>query len=183
MLAPEQIAPDGTLVPRPLPTSSRSGSSSSRRPREQLRGELGVEGDPTRVDSFAGARVVLRNLFAPQHHLVLEGNVGYGWIVGDNQAADGFYGSALVQYVHSASGRLDLRVTARWRDVLYPSALLRELVAGPGVLAALAPGVFVDVDAFLRFGRQLDQPTLATHRPTSRSRRRTTRPGSSSSAT
>jgi outer membrane protein assembly factor BamA len=51
-------------------------------------------------------------------------------------------------------------MTARWRDVLYPWALLRELVAGPGLHRVLAPGVFVDGDAFLRFGRQLDQPAL-----------------------
>jgi Omp85 superfamily domain len=164
VIPPEQIAPDGTFVPRPLPTEVAVRVVVVEAPQQQLRGELGVEGDPTRIDAFAGARVVLRNLFAPQHHLVLEGSVGYGWIVGDNHVAEGMYGSALVQYVHSLEAT-DLRITARWRDVLYPNALLRELVAGPGVHRTLAPGVFVDGDAFLRFGRQLDEPTLAMPDP------------------
>ncbi|MEO8845712.1 MAG: BamA/TamA family outer membrane protein [Kofleriaceae bacterium] len=164
VIAPDQIAPDGTLVPRPLPSEVAVRVVVVEAPQRQLRGELGVEGDPTRVDAFAGTRAVLRNLFGPQHHLVLEGSVGYGWIVGDHHVAEGMYGSALVQYVHSLE-TTDLRVTARWRDVLYPDALLRELVVGPGVHRTLAPGVFVDGDAFLRFGRQLDEPALAMADP------------------
>jgi alpha-D-ribose 1-methylphosphonate 5-triphosphate synthase subunit PhnG len=154
------VSATGELVPRTLPADLAVRVVVVEAPEAQVRGEMGVEGDPTRVDAFAGARAVLRNLFAPQHHLVLEGHAGYGWIVGsDHQLASGTYGSALVQYVHSLDVT-DLRVTARWRDVLYPSSLLRELVAGPGVHSTLAPGVFGDADAFLRFGRQLDQPML-----------------------
>lgn len=164
VITPEQIAPDGTLVPRPLPSEVAVRVVVVEAPQQQLRGELGVEGDPTRVDAFAGTRAVLRNLFGPQHHLVLEGSVGYGWIVGDHHVAEGMYGSALVRYVHSLEAT-DLRITARWRDVLYPDAMLRELVAGPGVHRTLAPGVFVDGDAFLRFGRQLDEPALAMADP------------------
>ena len=159
VIAPAQVAPDGTFVPRTLPAEVAVRVVVVDAPQHQLRGELGIEGDPTRVDAFVGTRAVLRNLFAPQHHLALEASTGYGWIVGDDHVAEGMYGSALVQYVHSLEAT-DLRITARWRDVLYPDALLRELVAGPGVHRTLAPGVFVEGDALLRFGRQLDQPAL-----------------------
>ena len=158
-LAAEQMSPAGAIVPRPLAAPLAVRVVVVEAPQERVRGELGVEGDPSRVDVFTGLRTVLRNVFAPQHHFVLEASAGYGWIVGDDHRAEGVYGSALVQYVHSLDVT-DLRVTARWRDVLYPSALLREVVAGPGVHRTLAPGVFIDGDAFFRFGRQLDQPMI-----------------------
>ena len=158
-LAAEQVSPTGGIVPRPLSSELAVRVVVVEAPQESVRGELGIEGDPGRVDVFTGVRTVLRNVFAPQHHLVLEGNVGYGWIAGGDHRAEGAYGSALVQYVHSLDVA-DLRVTARWRDVLYPSALLREVVAGPGVHRTFAPGVFVDGDAYFRFGRQLDQPMV-----------------------
>ena len=102
-------------------------------------------------------------MFGAEHHLVLAGNIGYGWLVGDNhEPGSGVYGSALAQLelprvIHRD---LDLRVTARWSDVLYPSALLREYVVGPGVREALAPGVFFDLDAFYRYAQTLDLPAL-----------------------
>ncbi len=163
VLAPDQVDADGKLVPRKLSDSLAVRVIVVEAPKRQLRAELGVEADPTRIDSFAGARVTLRDVFGPQHHVVLDGNVGYGVLFGDgNEPASGVYGSALAQYVHPGwlTRTLDLRVTGRWRDVLYPDALLREVVAGPGVRSTLAPGVFVDVDAFYRFGRTLDQPAL-----------------------
>lgn len=153
VLAPEQVSADGELVPRRLPSEVAVRIVVVEAPQTRVRYELGIEGDPTRIDAFTGARAVLRNLFASQHHLVVEGNVGYGWIVGDDHLADGVYGAAQLQYVHSLDAT-DLRLTARYRDVLYPSAVLREVVAGPGLHRVLAPGVFVDGDAFLRFGQQ-----------------------------
>ncbi|CAN5353978.1 hypothetical protein BH11MYX1_BH11MYX1_48640 [soil metagenome] len=158
-LAAAQVSPAGAIVPRPLSAELAVRVVVVEAPQERVRGELGAEGDPTRVDVFAGLRTVLRNLVAAQHHLVLEGGVGYGVIVGHDHRAEVVYGSALVQYVHSLDVT-DVRVTARWRDVMYPSALLREVVAGPGVHRTLAPGVFVDGDVFFRFGRQLDQPMI-----------------------
>jgi hypothetical protein len=158
-LAVEQVDPAGALVPRTLPAELRVRVVVVEAPQARIRGEVGAEGDPTRLDVFTSARTVLRNLFAPQHHLVVAASAGYGWIVGDDHRAAGAYGSALVQYVHSLEVT-DLRVTARWRDVLYPAALLREVVAGPGLHRTLAPGVFVEADAFFRFGRQLDQPVV-----------------------
>ncbi len=162
VLAAEQVDPDGKIVPRKLESSLAVRVIVVEAPGRQLRAEVGVEGDPTRVDTYGGARVVFRNLFAPQHHLVLEGHVGYGVRFDKQQPADGFYGSALAQYhkpgwLHRI---LDLRVTGRWRDVLYPDSMLREVVAGPGLRTNLAKNVFFDVDLFYRFGRQLDMPVI-----------------------
>jgi outer membrane translocation and assembly module TamA len=162
VLAPEQVDADGKLVPRQLSDELAVRVIVVEAPARQLRAEVGVEADPTRLDAYAGTRLLVRNLFAPQHHLALEGNVGYGFLVRDGDPAKGVYGSAQAQYlrpgfIHRA---LDLRVTTRWRDTLYPSALLREVVAGPGVRSTVAPGVFFDVDAYYRFGREIGLPAL-----------------------
>ncbi len=166
ILGPTSVAADGSLVPRALPAALGVRIVVVEAPARQLHAELGVEGDPTRVDAYTGARVVFRNLFGVQQHLVLAGSVGYGWLTGccgdDRPLAAGLYGSALAQYQHpgALTRTLDLRVTARWRDELYPAALLREVVAGPGVRSTLAAGVFLDLDAWFRFARQLDAPAL-----------------------
>ncbi len=162
ILAAEQVDGEGKLVPRKLESSLAVRVIVVEAPRRQLRAEVGVEGDPTRVDTYAGARVLFRNLFAPQHHLVVEGHVGYGVLIDKDQTADGVYGSALVQYHKPGwlNRILDLRLTGRWRDVLYPDSMLREVVAGPGVRTNLAKNTFLDIDAFARFGRQLDMPAI-----------------------
>ena len=156
VLAPEQIDADGNLVPRQLDSNVALRVSVVEAPARQLRVEAGVEGDPTRIDSYAGARIWLRNLFGPQHHLVLEGSVGYGWLV-DDESTDptGVYGSALARYVHPGwlTRRLDLRTTAQYRDVVYPDAQLRDVSAGPGARLLVADQVFVDIDALFRRAR------------------------------
>ena len=163
VLAPEQVDGEGKLVPRKLPDALAVRVIVVEAPARQFRAEVGLEADPTRIDAYVGARMMLRNLFAPQHHVVLEGNAGYALRVANaDDPAKGMYGSALAQYLHPGfiARNLDVRVTTRWRDVLYPSALLREVVAGPGVRTTLAPGVFIDVDAYYRFGRSIDLPAL-----------------------
>jgi outer membrane translocation and assembly module TamA len=162
VLAAEQVDSSGNLVPRTLSDELSVRVIVVEAPARQMRAELGIEADPSRVDAYAGMRVTFRNLFAPQHHLVLEGNVGYGWLVGEDDPAKGVYGSALAQYVHPGwiTEKLDLRVTTRWRDTLYPSSMLREVVAGPGVRSTITPGVFFDIDALYRFGRQIGLPAL-----------------------
>jgi hypothetical protein len=162
VLATEQVDASGNLVPRKLSDELSVRVIVVEAPARQMRAELGVEADPSRVDAYAGMRAMFRNLFAPQHHLVLEGNVGYDWLVGEDDPAKGVYGSALAQYVHPGwiTETLDLRVTTRWRDTLYPSSMLREVVAGPGVRSTITPGVFFDLDALYRFGRQIGLPAL-----------------------
>ncbi|MEO7731265.1 MAG: BamA/TamA family outer membrane protein, partial [Kofleriaceae bacterium] len=159
LLAPEQISADGSLVPRTLPDALAVRIVVVEAPAVQLRAELGVEADPTRIDTYAGARATFRNLFGPQRHLVVEGNVGYGWTLDDATLAHGVYGSALLQYLHSLS-TIDLRVTGRWRDVLYPSALLRELTIGPGIRAVPASGVTLELDALYRFAQTRELPAI-----------------------
>ena len=159
VMTADQVAADGSLVPRTLPETVAVKVVVVEAPARQLRLEAGVEADPTRVDAFAGARVTLRNLFGPQHHLILEGNLGYGHTFDDAGIANRLYGSALVQYLHPLTA-IDVRLTGRWRDVLYPSALLRELTAGPGMRAVPAPGVMLELDVLYRFGRTLDLPAI-----------------------
>ena len=162
-LAPAQVDAEGGLVPRALPDEVALRVVVVEAPARQVRAELGVEGDPTRLDAYTGARATLRNAFGPQHHVVLEGQVGYGWLVdADRGLAQGVYGSARAQYVHPGWLRrdLDVRIGARWRDVLYPAALLRELWIGPGVRRTIAPGLFYDVELGYRVGLTRDQPAL-----------------------
>lgn len=155
IMTADQVGADGALVPRVLPATLAVKVVVVEAPRRKLRIEAGVEADPTRADAFAGVRATLLHFFAPQHHLVLEGNVGFGHTFDDAGIANGLYGSALVQYLHPVTA-IDVRITGRWRDVLYPSALLRELTAGPGLRAAPSPGLLFELDAVYRFARTLD---------------------------
>lgn len=159
LLAPTQVSADGALVPRTLPDALAIRIVVVEAPAVQLRAELGVEADPTRLDTYAGARATFRSLLGPQHHVIVEGNVGYGWTFDDATLAHGVYGSALVQYLHSLAA-IDLRVTGRWRDVLYPSALLRELTIGPGIRATPASGVTLELDALYRFAQTRELPAI-----------------------
>ncbi len=159
IMTADQVAADGSLVPRTLPHSLAVKIVVVEAPARRMRIEAGVEADPTRIDAFAGARVTLRNLFAPQHHLVLDGNLGYGHTFDQAGIANRLYGSALVQYLHALTS-IDVRLTGRWRDVLYPSALLRVLTAGPGLRAVPVPGVMLELDALYRFARTLDLPAI-----------------------
>ncbi len=154
-IASEQVDDHGALVPRKLDDSLAVRIVVVEAPAKQVRAEVGIEADPTRLDVYAGTRATLRNVLGPQHHVVLEGNVGYGWLVrGEREPAEGVYGSARAQYVHPGWLRrdLDLRIGGRWRDVLYPGAMLREFTAGPGVRSTLGDGVLLDVDLGYRVG-------------------------------
>jgi translocation and assembly module TamA len=162
VMTPEQIGADGTFVPRQLDDQLAVRVHVVEAPARQLRAEVGAEADLARVDAFAAARVQLRDLFGPFQHLVLEGNVGHGWLVDRDDPVQGVYGGARARYLRPGfiTRDLELRVTAQWRDTLAPSALLRELSAGPGVRSTLAPGVFVEADVLYRHGRHLGLPAL-----------------------
>ena len=163
VLAAEQVDEKGDLVPRKLATDVSLRIVVVEAPAKQLRAEVGIEADPTRLDVYAGTRVTLRNVLGAQHHVVLEGNVGYGWLVRDeHDPVDGIYGSARAQYVHPGwlARTLDLRIGATWRDVVYPAALLREITVGPGVRSTITPQTFVDVDLGYRVGITRGLPAL-----------------------
>jgi outer membrane protein assembly factor BamA len=162
-LAPEQVDANGDLVPRKLGDTLALRVTVVEAPSTQLRAEVGVEADPTRLDGYVGTRAVLRNALGAQHHLVFEGNVGYGWLVRDEQdPVDGVYGRARAQYHHPGwlTRNLDLRITANWRDVIYPAALLREITVGPGVRTTLTPHTFIDFDLGYRVGITRNLPAL-----------------------
>ncbi|MDX2090613.1 MAG: BamA/TamA family outer membrane protein [Kofleriaceae bacterium] len=163
LLAPEQVDANGDLVPRKLGEELALRLTVVEAPSKQLRAEVGVEADPTRIDGYVGTRAVFRNALGAQHHLVFEGNVGYGWLVRDEQdPVDGVYGSARAQYHHPGwvTRNLDLRITARWRDVIYPAAVLREITVGPGVRSTLSQHSFVDIDLGYRVGITRNLPAL-----------------------
>jgi outer membrane protein assembly factor BamA len=158
-LGDAQVDAEGNLVPRKLPETIDLIVHVVESPSQQLRVRAGFEFDSTRVDTFLDSELWLRNLFAPQHHLTLEGRVGYGWLWrGDTDDPTGLYGDALVRYTHPGflARLLDLRLTARYRDVLYPGFHLREVTAGPGVRSTLARSLYFDTDLFFRYGQQVD---------------------------
>ncbi len=161
VMTADQVSADGTLVPRTLPETLAVKVVVVEAPGLKLRLEAGVEADPTRVDAFAGARITMTGglSWSPLAVSILEGNVGYGHTFDDAGIANRLYGSALVQHVFPLRA-VDLRATGRWRDVLYPSALLRELTVGPGVRAVPAPGVLLEGDALIRMARTLDLPAI-----------------------
>jgi outer membrane protein assembly factor BamA len=157
-LKPEQVDEQGNLVPRKLPEDIDFRLVVVEAPSVDLELRAGAEADPTRADAYGGASLWLRNFFAPYHHLVLEGRLGYGWLWGgeDNESS-GAYGEALIRTIHAGLiGRLvDARLSGRFRDVLYPGSRMRELSAGPGLRAKLARHFYFDLDALFRYEKDV----------------------------
>jgi outer membrane translocation and assembly module TamA len=163
----ERIADDGTLRPRVLPDTIDLTVNVVESPRLRLLTRATLEADPTRGDATASAELSGRNVLGSQHHVTVRGRIGYGLLFVPNDETawgnhegigGGFYGDALLRYTRpSAFGRLlDGRVSARYRDVLYPGFRLRELFVGPGVRTTIAQGVFVEGDVGYRLAGQAD---------------------------
>jgi outer membrane translocation and assembly module TamA len=164
----EQIDDQGNLVARELPEAIDVKIHVVEAPSQQLRVRASAEADPTRFDTALSSRLWLRNLFAPWHHLVLEGRIGYGWLFdADTGDPDGLYGEALARYLKPMwlARLLDFRTTLRFKDELYNGFHLREVTAGPGWRVALRPGravtfqpsgLFFDLDTLFRWGEQID---------------------------
>jgi len=155
-LRDEQIDKNGNLVPRKLPTGINLTVHVVEAPSRTLRVKGAFEIDPARADATLGATVWFRNLFAPMHHLVVEGRAGYGLLFEQKPGEpNGLYGDALIRSVHAGViGRTgDLRLSARLRTALFPGSYLTELSAGPGVRSTLFPGVFFDLDLLGVYGR------------------------------
>ncbi len=160
-LRDEQVDLDGDLVPRKLPEGVNVTIHVVESPRVTVRFRGSFEIDPSRADTGLGTTLWFRNLFAPMHHLVAEGRVGYGWIFGDrfkNQSPSGVYGEALLRSVHSGVlGRLgDMRVTAHYKSDLYPGYFLHRFEGGPGVRTTIDKGLFVDFDVFATYSRAMN---------------------------
>lgn len=159
VLRDEQVDADGNLVPRELSPGLDLIVHVVEAPSVQVRVRGGFEVDPNRVDTSLGSRFWFRNLFGPQHHLTLEGRIGFGAIYrGADDDPSGLYGEALARTEHPGTfGRLgDLRLTARFRDELFPGFHLREVTGGPGIRTAITSHLFFDTDVFFRYGKQID---------------------------
>lgn len=155
-LRDDQIDGNGNLIPRKLPDSLNLTIHVVEAPSRTLRVRAGFEIDPARADATLAATAWFRNLFAPAHHLVLEGRAGYGVLFEQRPGEpQGVYGDALIRSIHPGTiGRVgDLRLSARLRTGLFPGAYLTELSAGPGVRATLARGVFFDADLLAVYAR------------------------------
>jgi hypothetical protein len=159
-LRDEQIDAEGHLVPRKLPEDVNVIIHVVEAPNETVRVRASFEIDPARADSSLGTTFWFRNLFAPMHHLTLEGRIGYGWLLRDRlDSPGGPYGDALVRTIHSGVlGRLgDLRLSARYRGDLFPGGTyLHALSAGPGVRTTIDRGLFFDIDVLGRWEKSVD---------------------------
>ena len=158
-LRDEQIDKDGNFVPRKLPEDVNVTIHVVEAPRFTIRIRASAELDPTRVDTGVGATLFFRDLFAPLHHLMVEGRIGYGWLFERplNDRPSGLYGEALIRSIHSGVlGRLgDLRITAHYRSDLFPGYFLHHFEGGPGVRTTFAKGLFLDVDLFAKYSRSI----------------------------
>lgn len=153
-----RVAPDGSVMPREgLDAAVDFTVKVVESPSATGRLRAGVSADIERFDVQAGAGVQLRNALGAMHHLVFEGDVGYGlrWR-GDLDEPEGVYGSALARYVHPGflARLLDLRITARFDEKLYPGFHWRTASFGLGLRSTLSKGVFFDLEPRFR----LDAP-------------------------
>ncbi|MCU0659565.1 MAG: BamA/TamA family outer membrane protein [Polyangiaceae bacterium] len=171
VLDESQIDPDGNLLPRKLPDTIDLTIRVREAPATQLKLRAGAEADPTRLDALVGGELWRRDLVG-QNHITLEGRLGYGHLWDqDPSLPSGLYGEGLLRSSHPGllARLIDGRISARYRDVLYPGFHLRELTVGPGLRATAAPGLFLDVDAYFRRGEAaglgaFDEATRAAYK-------------------
>jgi outer membrane translocation and assembly module TamA len=159
VLADSQIDGEGNLVPRLLPETVDLVIRLREAPATQVKLRAGAEADPTRLDALVGGELWRRDLGGGQHHLVLEGRLGYGHLWRDEPGLpSGVYGEGLLRSNHPGllARLVDGRLSVRYRDVLFPGFHLRELTAGPGLRTTAAPGLFLDLDPYFRRGQAVD---------------------------
>jgi len=155
----ERIDDSGNLLPRVIDEKIDLVVHVDEAPTAKLKLRGTAEFDPTRIDLTSGVNLELRNVFGSQHHLIVRGRIGFGYLWrGDTDQPTGLYGDLLLRYVRPGLvGRTgDGRLSARYRDVLYPGFHLREVTVGPGLRTTIAKGLFFDVDAYFRMAGQID---------------------------
>lgn len=155
----ERIDAEGNLTRRDVPETIDLVVHVDESPKARVKLRGTAELDPTRIDLTAGAGVELRNVFGSQHHLIVRGRVGFGYLYRDEtDQPTGLYGDALLRYVRPGLvGRTgDGRFSVAYKDKLYPGFHLREFTVGPGLRTTITKGVFVDVDAMFRAAGQID---------------------------
>ncbi|MFO0616401.1 MAG: BamA/TamA family outer membrane protein [Polyangiaceae bacterium] len=158
-LRDEQVDANGKFVPRALPPDVNVTIHVVEAPRVTMRVRGSFELDPSRADTALGLRFFFRDLFAPLHHLVVEGRVGYGWLFDQpaTESPNGIYGEGLIRSVHNGVlGRLgDMRVTAHYKSDLFPGYYLHHFEGGPGVRTTFTTGLFFDVDLFAKYSHSI----------------------------
>lgn len=165
VLKPEQVAADGTLVPRTLSREVDLRVEVVEAPAVQGQARAAIGIDLERVDPNVSARLVARNALGELNHLVVEGRVGYGlrWR-GDVDEPLGLHGSAKLQWSRpGAIGRLgDLRLTLSFDEELYPGFHWRTAAAGLGLRTLIEPGLFFDIEPRFRWDEGVGVGTLTT---------------------
>lgn len=158
-LRDDQVDENGKFIPRELPEEVNVTIHVVEAPRVTMRLRGSFEIDPSRADTALGLRFFFRDLFAPLHHLVVEGRLAYGWVFNQppNESPTGFYGEGLVRSIHNGVlGRLgDMRVTAHYKSDLFPGYYLHHFEGGPGVRTTFANGLFFDVDVFAKYSHSI----------------------------
>ena len=157
-LSETQISDDGDLVPRELDSVVNVRVIVVEAPKRQMRLEAGAEIDPFRADVFAGAQTTFRSLGGGQNHVLLRGDIGYGWRLNDPSDPTGLYGQALARVVRAGliHPRLDAKLSARYEHTLFPSGSVRDISVGPGVRSVITDGVFFDLDLLFAHSEELD---------------------------
>ena len=155
----DRIDDAGNLGPRAVPETVDLVVHVDEAPKVKVKLRATGELDPTRIDATAGAAIEMPNAFGSQHHLLVRGRIGFGYLWRDEtEQPTGLYGDVLLRYTRPGLiGRTgDGRLSARYRDVLYPGFHLREFTVGPGVRSTVAKDVYFDIDAYFRAAGQID---------------------------
>ncbi|MFT5434770.1 MAG: hypothetical protein ACI9OJ_005484, partial [Myxococcota bacterium] len=154
----ERVQSDGTLTPREVPEALDVVIVVVESPALRTRIEVGAEFDADRLDGFGGVNLIAPNALGSMHHLTAEARVGYGylWDSATADPVDGLYGGVLLRSNHPGLiGRLgDFRLTGEYQERLVGESASREITAGPGLRATLAPGLYFDVDLLYLFSQE-----------------------------
>jgi len=154
----DRIDDAGNLGPRAVPETVDLVVHVDEAPNAKVKLRATGELDPTRIDATAGASLEMPNALGSQHHLLLRGRLGFGWLWRDDtDQPTGLYGDVLLRYTRPGLiGRTgDGRMSVRYRDQLYPGFHLREFTVGPGVRSTLDKNVTFDLDTYFRAAGQI----------------------------
>ncbi|MFT7579027.1 MAG: outer membrane protein assembly factor BamA [Myxococcota bacterium] len=152
-LKPNRVDSSGNIIPRDLPAEVDFTLHVVESPTTQVEMGVGANIDTERLDPFAKMRLQIRNAFGPLHHFVVEGHAGYAirWR-GEVDEPLGFYGSAAIKYITPMflARLLDLHVTARIDEELYPGFHWRAASFGVGFRSTLARGLYLHIEPRFR---------------------------------
>lgn len=154
----DRIDESGKLGPRPIKDTVDLVVHVDEAPRLKIKLRGTGELDPTRIDATAGASFEMPNALGSQHHLLLKGRVGFGWLWRDEtDEPTGLYGDVLLRYTRPGLvGRTgDGRMSVAFKDQLYPGFHLREFTVGPGIRTTIVKDVYFDIDAYFRAAGQI----------------------------